>query len=101
MRRCETQQNFYVLSGARMSSSEELVEHIGRIVLCCVQTVSGFVDKINAAGGNAKVFVYPGEGHAFMNAGEKIKEKMKSEGLFIFEILHLQTLAVGSYLYPG
>lgn len=45
-----------------------------------MQTVSGFVDKINAAGGNAKVFVYPGEGHAFMNSGEKIKEKMKSEG---------------------
>lgn len=41
----------------------------------CAQTVSSFVDKINAAGGNAKVFVYPGEGHAFMNAGEKIKEK--------------------------
>lgn len=47
--------------------------------MSCVQTVSSFVDKINAAGGNAKVFVYPEEGHAFMNAGEKIKEKMKSE----------------------
>lgn len=45
------------------------------------KTVSSFVDKINTAGGNAKVIVYPGEGHAFMNAGEKIKEKMKTGNL--------------------
>jgi hypothetical protein len=46
--------------------------------------VKGVVDKINAAGGTAELFVYPGEGHAFMNAGEDILKRMKSAGPLTF-----------------
>ena len=47
-----------------------------------MQTVTAYVDKIKAAGGSASVFVYPGEGHAFMNSGEDIKKRMKSKHVF-------------------
>lgn len=40
------------------------------------------MDKIKAAGGNAVTYVYPGEGHAFMNAQSDSIERMKS-GLLI------------------
>eukprot|EP00884_Botryococcus_braunii_P019875 jgi/Botrbrau1/6571/Bobra.40_2s0034.2 len=45
------------------------------------ETVKGVVDKINAAGGTAELFVYPGEEHAFMNAGENIFKLMKTANL--------------------
>lgn len=44
-----------------------------------LQTVSDFVEKVKAAGGTADLFVYPGEGHAFMNAGDDIIKRMKSK----------------------
>lgn len=45
-----------------------------------VQTVKEFIDKVKA-GGNKDVtlFMYPGEGHGFMNGGEDIHKMMKSE----------------------
>lgn len=46
-----------------------------------VQTVKALVDKINAAGGSAELFVYEGCGHGFMNKGEEIKKKMQSGGM--------------------
>lgn len=46
-----------------------------------VQEVKKYVDDINAAGGNAQVFVYPGEGHAFMNKQSDSLGRMKSASL--------------------
>ena len=35
----------------------------------CVQTVTKFAEDIKKAGGSAELFIYPGEGHAFMVRG--------------------------------
>lgn len=32
----------------------------------CAQTVTKFAEDIRKAGGSAELFIYPGEGHAFM-----------------------------------
>lgn len=48
-----------------------------------------YVDQIKAAGGNAVTYVYPGEGHAFMNAQSDSIERMKS-GLLIKSKLSLK-----------
>lgn len=35
----------------------------------CAQTVTQFAQDIEKAGGSAELFIYPGEGHAFMVRG--------------------------------
>ena len=44
-----------------------------------VQEVEEYVEKIKAAGGHATVYVYPGEGHAFMNSDPDSFKRMDSE----------------------
>ena len=45
-----------------------------------LQTVKEFIEKIKAGGNtDATLYMYPGEGHGFMNGGEDIHKKMKSE----------------------
>ena len=44
----------------------------------CTQTVKGFCDKIDAAGGTTEFFEYKGEGHGFMNSGDDIKGALQS-----------------------
>ena len=61
-----------------------------------MQTVTGFVDKIKGAGGSASVYVYPGEGHAFMNSGEDIIKRMKSESLLAHALAIWLSLAAAS-----
>ncbi|EIE22596.1 alpha/beta-hydrolase [Coccomyxa subellipsoidea C-169] len=45
------------------------------------EDVRKFVDEIKAAGGDAVLYVYPGEGHAFMNAQSDSIERMKTAGI--------------------
>ncbi|BDA45824.1 hypothetical protein COCOBI_07-6110 [Coccomyxa sp. Obi] len=40
--------------------------------------VEKYVGQIKAAGGDATVYVYPGEGHAFMNSRPDSIERMKT-----------------------
>ena len=45
-----------------------------------VQTIKEFIEKVKAGGNqNVSLYMYPGEGHGFMNGGKDIHEKMKSE----------------------
>jgi acetyl esterase/lipase len=44
------------------------------------------VDDINAAGGHAQVFVYPGQGHAFMNSDPDSLKRMKSMSLILLRL---------------
>ena len=37
------------------------------------QSAKAFAAKVNAAGGKAEVFVYPGVGHGFLNKGGKVR----------------------------
>ncbi len=82
------------------------------------------MDKISSAGGKADVYVYPGgmpapflapsgawhlvlhhivevcpagEGHAFMNSGEDIIKRMKSEPLFTIKITPAENLSLHAY----
>ena len=66
-----------------------------------VQTVKEFIDKVKA-GGNKDVtlFMYPGEGHGFMNGGEDIHKMMKSESynllrLFTACMTHISCVCLG------
>ena len=54
-----------------------------------MQTVKEFIEKVKA-GGNKDVtlYMYPGEGHGFMNGGEDIHKMMKSES---YDLLHCFT----------
>lgn len=50
------------------------------MVLVWVQTVKEFVEKIKASGNkDVTLYMYPKEGHGFMNGGKDIHKKMKSE----------------------
>ena len=40
------------------------------------QSAQAFADKINAAGGNATLFVYDGSGHGFLNVGEEVRRML-------------------------
>ena len=43
-----------------------------------LQTVKAFIEKVKAGGNNdVTLYMYPGEGHGFMNGGKDIHEKMK------------------------
>lgn len=45
-----------------------------------LQTVKGFIEKVKAGGNqNVELYMYPGEGHGFMNGGDDIHKMMKSE----------------------
>ena len=44
-----------------------------------MQEVEEYVEKIKAGGGNATVYTYPGEGHAFMNSDPDSFKRMESE----------------------
>ena len=52
-----------------------------------MQTVKEFIEKIKA-GGNKDVtlYMYPKEGHGFMNGGEDIHKKMKSKLLGLSKV---------------
>lgn len=39
-----------------------------------LQSAKAYADKINAAGGNATLFVYEGCGHGFLNIGEEVRQ---------------------------
>ncbi len=60
-------------------------------LMVAMQDVRKFVDEIKAAGGDAVLYVYPGEGHAFMNAQSDSIERMKSESqrLLLFKLYSL------------
>ncbi|KAK9839656.1 hypothetical protein WJX81_003894 [Elliptochloris bilobata] len=45
------------------------------------ETVTKFAEDIKKGGGSAELFMYPGEGHGFMNAGEDVIKRMKTGGL--------------------
>lgn len=47
------------------------------------QDVEKYVGQIKATGGDATVYVYPGEGHAFMNSRPDSIERMKSKLLVL------------------
>ena len=45
-----------------------------------MQTVKAFIEKVKSAGNkDVTLYMYPGEGHGFMNGGKDIHEKMKSK----------------------
>ena len=45
-----------------------------------MQTVGEFIEKVKAGGNNdVTLYMYPGEGHGFMNGGDDIHKMMKSE----------------------
>lgn len=46
-----------------------------------MQEVEEYVEKIKAGGGDATVYVYPGEGHAFMNSDPDSFKRMESKAL--------------------
>ena len=49
-------------------------------ILDLLQTVKEFIEKVKAGGNkHVELFMYPGEGHGFMNGGEDIHKMMKSE----------------------
>ena len=58
----------------------------------CAQEVEEYVDKVKAGGGDATVYVYPGEGHAFMNSDPDSFKRMDSEPLFNMHCLEMSTL---------
>lgn len=46
------------------------------------KTVKEFIEKVKAGGNkDVSLYMYPGEGHGFMNGGKDIHEKMKTGGL--------------------
>ena len=60
-----------------------------------MQTVKTFIEKVKSAGNkDVTLYMYPGEGHGFMNGGKDIHEKMKSKQLSMHDcFMHgLQTL---------
>ena len=59
----------------------------------CAQDVKKFVEEIKAAGGHAELYLYQGEGHAFMNAKPDSLERMQSAPLhcpYPAPVLHVQ-----------
>jgi dienelactone hydrolase len=45
-----------------------------------MQTVKEFIEKVKANGNkDVTLYMYPGEGHGFMNGGEDIHKMMKSK----------------------
>ena len=58
-----------------------------------LQEVEEYVSKVKAAGGNATVHVYPGEGHAFMNSDPDSFKRMDSE------LRHIMLLSVAYCLH--
>ena len=56
-----------------------------------MQTVKEFIEKVKAGGNkDVSLYMYPGEGHGFMNGGKDIHEKMKSKLVHDFTGLHGQ-----------
>ncbi len=46
----------------------------------CMQTVKEFIEKVKANGNkDVTLYMYPGEGHGFMNGGQDIHKMMKSK----------------------
>ena len=41
------------------------------------QTITQFAEDISKAGGSAELFIYPGEGHAFMVRAELVREHIR------------------------
>lgn len=60
-----------------------------------MQEVEEYVEKIKAGGGQAMIYVYPGEGHAFMNSDPDSFKRMESEALYN---LHYIVLHLSPYL---
>ena len=61
------------------------------------QTVKEFIEKVKASGNkDVTLYMYPGEGHGFMNGGDDIHKMMKSE---LYSLQHCSTACMTDVSY--
>ena len=57
-----------------------------------MQTVKEFIEKVKANGNkDVTLYMYPGEGHGFMNGGQDIHKMMKSKFIPTVKVIRLLT----------